>query len=81
MSVKRLDIVKLGEKAQETHTVVGDPHGGRVAVKQHTTGAVRYVSLDRIVVIGHHDDRTDTDRAALRPHPEPTDSETGADRG
>lgn len=54
--VKRLDIVKLGATAQERHTVVAHPVAGRVYVKQHTTGKVREVAVERCVVIGHADD-------------------------
>lgn len=51
--IQRLDIVKLGATAKEAHVVVGDPHGGRVMVKQCSTGAVRFVAIERCVVIGH----------------------------
>jgi len=54
--VQRLDIVKLGATAQESHAVVSNPAGGRVYVKQHTTGAVRQVAVERCVVIGHTED-------------------------
>lgn len=54
--VKRLDIVKLGPKAQELHTVLGEPFAGRVWIKQHTTGVVRQVAADRCIVVGHQED-------------------------
>ncbi|WP_295103123.1 hypothetical protein [uncultured Microbacterium sp.] len=54
--IQRLDIVKLGPTAQEAHTVVSHPVGGRVHVKQHTTGKVREVNVDRCIVIGHAED-------------------------
>ncbi|OYC97227.1 hypothetical protein [Microbacterium sp. Yaish 1] len=54
--VQRLDIVKLGATAQERHTVVSHPVGGRVYVKQHTTGKVREVAVERCIVTGHAED-------------------------